>query len=51
MKKRTRVPYYGKRHQRAMAQVAALTNLGLLDKATPLRKYVSSDLKKLRGHA
>lgn len=51
MKKRTAAPCYGKRHQRAMAQVATLTKLGQHDKATALRKAVSAELKTLRGHA
>ena len=51
MKKRTCAPYYGKRHQRAMAQVAAFTKLGQHDKAPALRMAVSAELKALRGHA
>ena len=50
MKKRTRVPFYGKRHQRAAALAAALTKRGLLDDAAKVRRAMSDDLKKRRGH-
>lgn len=51
MKKRTRVPFYGKHHQRAVALAASLTKRGLLNEAVAIRKRVSDDLKKRRGHA
>lgn len=51
MKKRTRVPFYGKRHQRAVALAASLANRGELSQALAIRKRVSDDLKKRRGHA
>lgn len=51
MKKRTRVPFYGKRHQRMEARAASLTGRGLPDEATELRKSISADLKKRRGAA
>jgi hypothetical protein len=50
MKKRTAAPFYGKRHQRAAALAASLTKRGLLDEATKIRKAMSDDLKKRRGH-
>lgn len=50
MKKRTRVPFYGKRHQRMDAR-AALAWLGRMDEAAELRKSISTDLKKRRGAA
>jgi hypothetical protein len=50
MKKRTVAPFYGKRHQRAAALAASLTKRGLLDDAARVRKAMSDDLKKRRGH-
>lgn len=51
MKKRTCVPFYGKRHQRAVALATSLTKRRLLSDAVAIRKRVSDDLKKRRGHA
>ncbi len=50
MKKRTVASFYGKRHQRAAALAATLTKRGLLDDAARVRKAMSDDLKKRRGH-